>query len=199
MKTKKMRLIALMITFAAVMTGVNAQAQHREYHAGRQNPAEKRQEAVKKQDKREYHKPDTRRERESYSQHYRKPERRDEHGKWKGEPKHYDHYKYDKRYEYEHPKYGHVYKHFHEKPIRLRHSHGDYYFYGGRYYNHVAGIGYVHVAFPRNLVYAELPFRCERVWVGHRVYYRYGDLFFERCDLGYRLAPNVSIHLSANF
>jgi hypothetical protein len=200
MKANKMRLIALMITLAAVMTGINAEAQRRETRSERQQPnVEKRQHADQKSSKREYQKPDYKKDRKYYSERHNKPERQDDHWNRQHQPKSYKHYKYDKRYEYDHPHYGHVYKNFRSKPVRIHHHHGDYYFYGGRYYSHRPGIGYVHVEIPRNLIFVDLPFHCQRVWVGPHVYYRYGDLYFERCDLGYRLAPNVSIHLSARF
>lgn len=203
MKTKKMRLIALMITLAAVMTGVNAEAQKREYRPERESSkTEKRQQTDYKSGKRAYQKPDY-----SKGNSYNSRQQANRHNEWDNhghsksyQKKHHDkHYKYDSRYEYHHPHYGHVYKNFRSKPVLIKHHHGDYYFHGGRYYSYRPGIGYIHVEMPRSLVFVDLPFRCERVWVGHRVYYRYNDLYFERCDAGYRLAPNVSIHLTAHF
>ena len=209
MKTKKMRLIALMITLAAVMTGVNAEAQRREYRSERDNTRnEKRQYTERKINKKEYQKSDNNKNRKNdRDYHAEQNAKSNKHDQWghqdysnKYHKKNRDnHYKYDNRYEYRHPQYGHVYKKFRSNPIRIKHHNGDYYFYGGNYYHHHQGIGYVRVEIPRHLIFGNLPFHCERIRLGHHVYYRYGDLLFERCDYGYRIAPNVDIHLSAHF
>lgn len=204
-----MRLIVLMITLAAVMTGVNAEAQRREYRSERSSTKyEKGHRAERKSQRREYQKPDRdkkwKNDRGYHADQYAKSNKKD-YGKSHNyskqyHKKHYDnHYRYDKRYEYRHPKYGHVYKKFRSKPVRIHHHHGDYYFHSGHYYRHHPRIGYVRIEFPRHLVFASLPFHCELVRVGPHVYYRYGDLYFERFEHGFRLAPSVNIHLSAHF
>ena len=222
MKTRKMRLIALMITLAAVMTGINAEAQRREYRTERDNPGKgKREYTERKQNKREYKKPNSDRRRENKrdyqaSRNYKLDRNyqhwdREDHSK-KYQKKNWDNhsnkynkkywnnqFRYDKRYEYNHPRYGHVYKRFHAQPIRVRHYNNDYYFYGGQCFHHYHGIGYVRIDFPRNLILVNLPFQCELIRVGHHAYYRYGDLVFERCDRGFRLAPSIGIQLSAHF
>lgn len=107
-------------------------------------------------------------------------------------------YRYDRRFEYNHPKFGHVYRKFYTPPVRLKHAHGDFYFYGGNYYRYHHGVGYVRVELPRNMIFVDLPFRVERVYYGSRIYYRHGDMFFESCGHGYRPVPRIGIHFSAH-
>ncbi|WP_159520167.1 hypothetical protein [Sunxiuqinia indica] len=249
MKTKKMRLIALMITLAAVMTGVNAEAQrretgsdsrrtykqskqyndrnsrksdHRDYStADRSRKPRNDQRAYHKSDRNNRHDWDRNRSRDQRSyadrnrynnrdDHWNRNNRDSRNDHWnRNNKKSYrysekygnKHYKYDRRYEYRHPKYGRVYSRFCENPMRIRHQHGDYYFYGGHYYRHHHGVGYVRVEFPTHLVFEHLPFHCDRFWVGDHLYYRHGDLVFEPYGYGYRIAPriNLGIHFSAHF
>ncbi len=241
MRRRKMRLIATMITLAAVMLSVNAEAQRRETGSerGRTNK-ESRQYSSKK-----YNNQRTDRSRRSYSNSERYSDSRKQNKAYrnsdnryqKNDKRHYKndrryhknersyhhkrdahwdrnkhksyyyykkyghkHYRYDRRYEYNHPRYGHVYKRFYSKPVRVRHHHhGDFYFYGGHYYRHHRGVGYVRVEFPSHLVFDYLPFECEQVWVGPNAYFQYGDMVFERCDHGFRLAPKIDIHISTHF
>lgn len=219
MKTRKFRLIAMMITLAAVMTGINAEAQRRSERTDQNNKRsqrvernsnlyERRYEANRNPQKNTYKKSNKKQKWEKnrdyqaernlkYNRNYQHWDR-DDHREYS--KRNWDrHFKYDRRYVYVHPKYGHVYKRFHNHPVRVRHYDRDYYFYGGQCFRHYNGVGYVHVDFPRNMILASLPFEYERVWIGPRLYYRYGNMVFERCDLGYRLAPNISIQLSAHF
>ncbi len=205
MKTNlNIKLIALTIAFAGVMTSFNAEAQRREY---KKNSSEKYEKGHRDHDRGAYHsgKHDNRKEvdrrnddRRAYQNHkcndgdrYRSRDRRYD----------WDDYssRYHNRYEYHHPKYGHVYRKFQRNPIRLHHNHGDFYFYGGNYYRFYPRVGYVRVEVPRNLIFVDLPFRCERVRIGGIYYYRHNDILFERCDHGYRLAPGININLSAHF
>lgn len=185
MKTKfNFRLIAAAIVFAAVMTSFNAEAQKREY---RKDDHKKHEKYGRMEDRRTYN--DSRdRDRDRHVYDVKKHK------------KDYT-YRYDRpnRYEYHHPKYGHVYRKFHSTPVRMRHTQGDFYFYGGNYYRHYHGIGYVRVELPRNVIFVDLPFRVERVRHGNLVYYRHGDMYFERCEHGYRPAPRIGIQLSAHF
>ena len=227
MKTKKMRLIAWMITLAAVMTGVNAEAQRRETGSQRNSSQKQsKQYSERRNDNRSYKKSDRNRGRQSTSRDYRNSDRSryNNHDQERGDKRTYEYkrndrakishhspdlytrqygnkyYKYDRRYEYRHPKYGRVYKRFYADPIRIRHQHfGDYYFYGGNYYRYHRGIGYVLVELPQHLVFEHLPFHCDQFWVGPHLYFRYGDLVFERCDHGFRIAPSLDIRLSAHF
>jgi len=226
MKARKMRLIALMITLAAVMTGVNAEAQRRETSTQRNvSNKEIRQakESKRYSDKHAYRQSDRSKQLKSSHHEYRganrnwHADRSQSHyysGKnhqskgythWnkldRNNKKYWNkHYKYDRKYAYHHPKYGHVYSRFHVNPVRIHHHvHGDYYFYGGHYYRHYHGIGYVQIEIPRHMVFNHLPFQCELVRVGPQVYYRYGDMYFERYSHGYRLAPSIGIQISAHF
>jgi len=225
-----MRLIAMMITLAAVMTGINAEAQrrsqrteqnNRSHRTERVNPRhEKRYQTQHTPQKHEYNKKyqkkqQWRNKRDYHAdrhidlnrryQHWDRDDHRNYSKLWDRDDhrrysKHWDkHFRYDRKYAYVHPRYGHVYRRFHSRPTRVRYYNDDYYFYGGQCFRHYNGIGYVRIEFPRNLILASLPFQCERVWVGPHVYYRYGDMVFERCNLGYRLAPNIRIQLSAHF
>ena len=227
MKKRKMRLIALMITLAAVTTGVNAEAQRRETSTQRNaSKKEVRQakESKRSKDRHAYqHNSDRSKQLKSSSREYRGADRnfhaqrsdrnyhtgRDYKAKgnahwnksakrskkyWKND------YKHDRKYAYHHPKYGTVYSQFHFNPVKIHHhTHGDYYFYGGHYYRHHHGIGYVRIEVPRHMVFNHLPFQCELVRVGPHVYYRYGDMYFERYSHGYRLAPSIGIQISAHF
>ncbi|SFF36262.1 hypothetical protein SAMN05216283_10574 [Sunxiuqinia elliptica] len=248
MRRRKMRLIATMITLAAVMLSVNAEAQRRETgsdrgrtnkesrqysskkynnqradrnrrsysNSERYSDSRKQNNAYRNSDKRyykndnryhkndkRYSKNDNRYHRNERSYHHKRDAHWDRH---KHKSYYYTkkyghkHYRYDRRYEYNHPRYGHVYKRFYSKPVRVRHHHhGDFYFYGGHYYRHHRGVGYVRVEFPSHLVFDYLPFECEQVWVGPNAYYQYGDMVFERCDHGFRLAPKIDIHISTHF
>ncbi len=229
MKTRKMRLIAMMITLAAVMTGVNAEAQRRETSTQRNtSKKEVRQargskstnlgKAYQSNDRnkqlkssgREYRVADrtsntTRGQRQYHSDRDFKPKGNAHWNKsaksGKYSKKQWDnYYKHDRKYAYRHPQYGNVYRQFHVNPVRIHHhAHGDYYFYGGHYYRHHYGIGYVRIEIPRHMVFNHLPFQCELVRVGPYVYYRYGDMYFERYSHGYRLAPSIGIQFSAHF
>jgi hypothetical protein len=226
MKTRKIRLIAMVITLAAVMTGVNAEAQRRETSTQR-NTSKKEVRQVKESkrfnDKKAYQSNDRNKQLKSSSREYRGSDRtpntnrshrqyysdRDYKPKgnahWNKSAKYSkkqwkNHYKHDRKYAYHHPKYGNVYRQFHVNPVRIHHhTHGDYYFYGGHYYRHHYGIGYVRIEIPRHMVFNHLPFQCELVRVGPHVYYRYGDMYFERYSHGYRLAPSIGIQFSAHF
>ncbi|PTN07531.1 hypothetical protein [Mangrovibacterium marinum] len=105
----------------------------------------------------------------------------------------------DRRFAYHHPQYGDVYKRFHHRPVRLRAAHGDIYYHSGHYYRFYPRVGYVRVAVPAASVFVELPGRYERVSYGGHLYFRVGDLMFDRCRHGYRLAPQFSLNLSAHF
>lgn len=215
MKTTKMRLIATMITLAAVVTGLNVEAQRQDTRTRRESPKNERNYQVEpKQGGREYRKPDHnfksnkskhwKNNRDYRAQRNYKIDRdnrhwdRDDHRRYSNRD--WDnHYRYNRRYEYHHPQYGHVYRRFHTSPIRLRYANGDIFFAAGNYYRYYRGVGYVRIAVPRNVVFYNLPFQCERVRVGPQVYYRYGNLVFERYNHGFRLAPSIGIHLSAHF
>lgn len=108
-------------------------------------------------------------------------------------------YYQNERYAYHHPKYGNVYRHFYSDPVRLRHAHGDIYYHSGNYYNYYPHVGYVRFEMPRGYVFASLPIGAERFYSGGHLYYRTGDLVFENCANGYRLAPHFNVTFSARF
>lgn len=108
-------------------------------------------------------------------------------------------YNKNQRYAYHHPNYGQVYRHFNSSPVRLKHAHGDFYYHSGHYYSYRPHVGYVRVAAPSAYVFGTLPGHYERVYRGGILYFRVGDLLFERCSHGYRLAPQININFSARF
>ncbi|WP_423127796.1 DUF6515 family protein [Gaoshiqia sp. Z1-71] len=182
MKAKlNFRLITAAFIFAAVMFSFDAEAQRREY----------KQSEVRKQEKNRND------GRGNYHTPYNQGNKNYAHKNHKKD--HSYHYDKHNKFSYNHPKYGHVYRRFDTTPVKIKHSHGNYYYHKGHYYHYHHGVGYVRVDFPRHLVFVDLPFRCERVRVGHQVYYRHGDLYFEHYGNGYRLAPRVGIHISAHF
>jgi len=111
------------------------------------------------------------------------------------------HYSPDKneRYAYHHPKYGNVYRHFYSKPVRLRHAHGDIYYHSGNYYTYYPNVGYVGIVAPGTYIFASLPGRYERFHSGGHLYFRVGNMVFERCQQGFRLAPHFDADFSARF
>ena len=198
----------MMITLAAVVTGINAEAQRRDSRSSREIQKHEKNYQAERRQSREYKKSNkdfkaSKRQNYHANRNYKNDynERRwdrDDHGKYA--ERHWDNdCCYNNRYEYNHPRYGHVYRRFNSNPIRLRYNHGNIFFFAGNYYRYYRGVGYVRIAIPRNVVFYDLPFRCELVRVGPQVYYRHGNLVFERCDRGYRLAPAIDIRLSAHF
>lgn len=108
---------------------------------------------------------------------------------------HYNNH-YNERYRYNHPQYGQVYRQFHGAPVRLHHAHGNFYWHSGYYYQYHPHVGYVRCAPPRNYVFTQLPGNCVHVHHGGLVYYRVGDIYFERCYGGYRISPHFNVQLS---
>ncbi|MGQ8336163.1 hypothetical protein ACUNWD_06390 [Sunxiuqinia sp. A32] len=201
MKTKRIKLIALMITLAAVLTGFNAEAQKREYRSNKNDNNKGKRYQTENRQKREYKKSERNYKGWGDVKKSKKYDKKNRDFAYKHNDRHFDYKYYDRHhdYRYHHPKYGTVYRKFHKAPLKLRHARGDYYFYGGHYYRYYSRIGYVRVELPRHLVFDRLPFNCEAYRVGHHTYYRHGDLMFERCDHGYRLAPSIGIQISAHF
>ena len=223
MKTQNIKLIALLITLAAVMTGLSAEAQRREYKSDRHdrdgryershrdnNDRGKRYEKNhrtyddrKKYDKREYHKKSERYSKNRYDGHrdrnYQSHKYHKRHRDYKHYDRHYDNRRYQSNHSYRHPHYGTVYRKFYSSPMRLRHNDCNYYYHSGHYYRHHHGVGYVRVELPRRVVFERLPDRCERFSHRGHTYYRSGNIVFERYRNGYRMAPSLGIQLSAHF
>lgn len=209
MRINKMRMIALMITLAAVMTGLNTEAQRREYRkSDNVDRNQKQYYSEHKKNNKDYRKYDQHRNLKStkkqYSNRYEK-HKRNEHLNHANRSQRYsknNRYmknRYENRSVYQHPRYGQVVRNFRTKPLRLKHHCGDYYFSGGNYYKYHPRVGYVHVELPRHMVFSHLPSHCEPIVIGHHVYYSHGDLLFEQFGQGYRLAPSFNIQLSAHF
>ncbi len=95
-------------------------------------------------------------------------------------------YRYD-RYYYHHPVYGHVIRKFVYRPNVFIHNHYQYYCYDGHFFRYLRGVGYVLVDIPFGIVFNELPYEYERVYINGYLYFRVGNLFFEMTDFGFQL------------
>ena len=209
MKRTKIRLIALMITLAAVVTGLSAEAQRRAYRSDRHD----RNDRYERKDKHDRHDRNYHHKSEKYSHNKHKHHRDGHHKSHKYYKKHreykyydrhryHDHYRYRKPYHgncYSHPRYGVVYRKFYSTPLRLRHHDCDYYYHGGHYYRHHHGVGYVRVELPGHIVFEHLPGRCERFSHRGYTYYRHGDIVFKRYRHGYRVVPSFGVQFSMHF
>lgn len=108
--------------------------------------------------------------------------------RWKDYYKHYHPFWFrDYKYYYHHPRYGHVIKRFDFKPFVFRYRDIPYYYYDGSFFTYRRGIGYIYVDTPIDIVFSELPFGFERVYLNGVLYFRVGDLFFELFPDGFRL------------
>lgn len=185
MKTNiKYQVAALALVMGFVLMGFSAQAQRNESRKESKNEYKYSKKADKKYDnKSNYHS----------QKDYRYNDHRND-GKYSNR-KRYD----DSRFAYHHPKYGNVYKRFYETPVRLRYAHGDLYYHYGHYYKFYPRVGYVRVTVPSSYVFVDLPGRYERVHYGGHIYFRVGDIMFERYGQGYRLAPQFNLNISASF
>lgn len=104
-------------------------------------------------------------------------------------------YKYHKHY-YHHPKYGHVIKRFVVKPVVFVFNHTPFYCYDGYFFNYRRGVGYILTDLPYGVVFPELPYDYERVFINGYLYYRVGNLFFEYDGFGYRLVYYPELFLA---
>jgi hypothetical protein len=95
-------------------------------------------------------------------------------------------YRFHRNYAY-HPRYGHVIKRFVVRPIILSHNNIRYYCYDGHFFRHLRGVGYVLVDIPFGIVFNTLPYEYERVYINGYLYFRIGNLFFERTNFGFSL------------
>lgn len=120
--------------------------------------------------------------------------------------RYYYHPKYSKKYKhaqvhhYDHPRYGRVYNKFDRNPVVFRHDHGNYYYYGNRFYTYHKGVGYCVTEPPRHVYFRHLPADCSRVHVNGQVFFRNGDLFFQLSPRGYAIVTSpVQVNLSFGF
>ena len=95
-------------------------------------------------------------------------------------------YRYHKFYYY-HPGYGHAIRKFTYKPDYFVHNNIRYYNYNGHFFRHFKGVGYVLVDMPYGVVFHQLPKESDKVYINGFLYFRIGNLFFERSPRGYAL------------
>ena len=95
-------------------------------------------------------------------------------------------YLYHKHY-YRHPRLGHVIRRFLTRPVVFVFNHIPYYCYDGYFFTYHRGVGYILSDLPYGVVFPELPYGYETVYINGYLYFRIGNLFFEYVWNGYRL------------
>ena len=95
-------------------------------------------------------------------------------------------YRFNKHYYY-HPQFGHVVRKFEYRPVYFIHNNVKFYNYNGHFFRHFKGVGYVLVDIPYGIVFRQLPAGYDKVFVNGYLYFRVGNLFFERTPHGYSL------------
>ncbi|RKD88470.1 hypothetical protein [Mangrovibacterium diazotrophicum] len=173
----KFQIVAVTLMLGLGLSSFSVQAERNDSHKGN-----KKEYKYKKNDRQKY---------------ANKSYKYDDHRYYDRKPvqRHYE----NERYAYRHPRYGNVYRQFSSAPVHLRHTQGDVYYHSGHYYSYYPQVGYVQIAMPSGYVFATLPGRYERVHYGGHLYFRVGDMMFERCGHGYRLAPQFNVSFSARF
>ncbi|MDP2337279.1 MAG: hypothetical protein Q8N05_12680 [Bacteroidota bacterium] len=107
---------------------------------------------------------------------------------------------YSRQNYYNHSQYGRVYNRFDRNPMVFEHSRGNYYYSGNNFYRYNDRIGYCRIEPPRNVYFRDLPFDCDRVYIGGQVFFRNGDLFFQLSRRGYVIVPSpIEFRFSARF
>jgi hypothetical protein len=110
------------------------------------------------------------------------------HNSWRNYYGYYNPYTYrNHRYYYHHNYYGHVIRKFVHKPQIYIHNHNRYYCYDGYFFRYRSGVGYILVDVPFGMVFEYLPNNYERVFINGYLYFRVGNLFFERTNYGFLL------------
>ena len=110
------------------------------------------------------------------------------HNSWVNYYSFYDPYSYrNHKYYYHHNYYGHVIRKFVNRPQIYVHNHIKYYCYDGYFFRYRSGIGYVLVDMPFGMSFDYLPKSYDRVYVNGYLYFRVGNLFFERTNYGFQL------------
>ena len=106
-------------------------------------------------------------------------------------------YKHHKHYYY-HRDFGHVIRRFITSPVIFYHNNHRYYCHDGHFFKYRRGVGYVLVEIPFGLVFNQLPYDYEVVYINGYMYFRVGNLFFERNWDGYRLVHYPERYFSFN-
>ena len=107
-------------------------------------------------------------------------------------------YRFHKNY-YHHSIYGHVIRKFTIRPGIFVHNHNRYYSYNGHFFRYRRGIGYILVDIPFGIVFEQLPYGYERVYINGYLYFRMGNLFFEYSQYGYRLVHYPERYFAYNY
>lgn len=110
------------------------------------------------------------------------------HNSWRNYYGYYNPYSYrNHKHYYHHHYYGHVIRRFVHKPQIYIHNHTRYYCYDGYFFRYRSGVGYVLVDIPFGMAFEYLPNDYERVYINGYLYFRVGNLFFERTNYGFLL------------
>jgi hypothetical protein len=121
------------------------------------------------------------------------------HNSWRNYYGYYNPYSYQNhKYYYHHHYYGHVIRKFVYRPQIYIHNHVRYYSYDGFFFRYRNGVGYVLVDLPFGFAFEYLPEEYERVYVNGYLYFRVGNLFFERTSYGYQLVHYPERYFSYN-
>ena len=84
--------------------------------------------------------------------------------------------------------------------VVFRHAHDDYFFYNNVFYRYSPYRGYYTVGCPEGIIFTYLPVGYNEVMVNGRIYYRYGNVFFEPVYEGYRVInPPSGLFVTFNF
>lgn len=110
------------------------------------------------------------------------------HNSWVNYYSFYNPYSYrNSKYYYHHNYYGHVIRKFVYRPEVYIHNRVKYYCYDGYFFRYHRGVGYVLVDMPFGMAFDYLPNNYERVYINGYLYFRIGNLFFERTNYGFQL------------
>jgi hypothetical protein len=86
------------------------------------------------------------------------------------------------------PGYGHILRGFRTNPVVFYAGRIPFYFEDGFFFRYHRGIGYVWVEDPLDIWFTDLPRGVEKVRIGGRMYFRFGNAYFESGPRGFRLA-----------
>jgi hypothetical protein len=110
------------------------------------------------------------------------------HNSWRNYYGYYNPYSFrSHKYYYHHPYYGHVIRKFVYRPQIYVHNNVRYYCYDGYFFRYRGGVGYVLVDVPFGMSFEYLPNDYEKVFINGYLYFRVGNLFFERTNYGFLL------------
>jgi len=121
------------------------------------------------------------------------------HNSWRNYYGYYNPYSYkNHKYYYKHPYYGHVIRRFVHRPQVYIHNHTKYYAYDGYFFRYRSGVGYILVDVPFGMAFEYLPNETERVYINGFLYFRVGNLFFERTNYGFLLVHYPERYYACN-